>query len=125
MNKTSEFKHPNKESLDLIREKSLQKDVKLSSAERLALDEVYHDITGRFINKGCTNGCIEQAMKIVSNYIKYHEPKGDKATKVKKIQNDEPEDELMQFKLKELREMYPEIKATSKEDFIKQVRQDD
>lgn len=65
-------KEVSKDSLNLIREKVLRKDCQLNEKETLAFKEVYHDITGHHVSKGC-QACIAQAMTSVYNYVTYHE----------------------------------------------------
>ena len=114
-----------------IREKILNRNFKLSTSERLEVEVLYLLIAKRKLARGCKD-CLGTAYKVITNYMSYHEPRKktvvEKETKVTKVvvkqKDDQRRAELMEWKLPELREMYPHIKAISKIDFINQLLAD-
>lgn len=56
-----------KNSFDLYEEIKAQSNSKLNDVDFLKLNEIYAEITGRPISKGCVN-CVLQAWLIVSNW---------------------------------------------------------
>jgi hypothetical protein len=119
-----------------VREKVLKRDMKLTAQERLEVEALYLLIGKRKLSKGCTD-CLKTAYQIIENWMTYHAPRKNtmppKATKVKSVKVEEaateeaateeiddllgevpaPANGLMGFKLRELREMYPEIAAAN------------
>jgi hypothetical protein len=108
-----------------LREKVLKRNLKLSAQERLEVEALYLIIAKRKLGKGCTD-CLNTAYKVIENYMTYYAPrkntappKQTKVTSVSTEANEElddllgeapaPSTGLLGFKLRELREMYPEI----------------
>lgn len=133
---TNEFN----EAIEALRTKVLAKEVMYSKDEFIKLQYVYSEINRvlfnrkRELKRGC-GGCIPSAVKIVGNYINQYpkEPKEGNAkvnrvniikeftTKDKKTGGIKKVD-IEELSLKELREIFPNIKSISKEGFLKQVK---
>lgn len=107
------------QSIELAKKEKL----KLSTSEFKQLSVDYHKITSKVL-KDC-GSCLNMAFKIVRNYIKLH----NKDANVKQEQpNPERKTVLVagekkweDMKLPELRKLFPEIKATKKDDFIEKI----
>lgn len=114
---------------ETIRVKVLKRDMKLTAQERLEIEALYLIIAKRKLAKGCTD-CLKTAYQIIENWMTFHAPRKNtappKATKVQTVKVEEieeiddllgeapaPANGLMGFKLRELREMYPEIAAAN------------
>jgi hypothetical protein len=133
MTKTG-FKLEAIESLNAIREKIAIRKYDFSKVELLHLEAVYAEITKqsmgkmKVLDKGCSS-CIASAANIVYNYITFHEPKEIEVEKILPVKDVETVivevsgNELEDLSLSELRELYPDIKATSVKRFIEKVRE--
>jgi hypothetical protein len=122
------------DSLNVIRQKVATRQIDFSKDELLHLEEVYIEIqkkaTGKtkVLDKGCSS-CIASAANIVYNYITFHEPKefsieeNIPSEDINIVLKEVAGDELDDLSLSELRELYPNIKSTSKEGFLKKVRE--
>lgn len=68
------------EGIELIKDKVFKGDTRLTSQERLVVEQVYFDITklstgkGKYLSKDC-QGCLPSVYKIIKNYVNYHMPK--------------------------------------------------
>lgn len=122
------------DSLNAIREKVSIRKNDFNKIELLNLAEVYAEITRKSMGKakvldvGCSS-CIASAANIVYNYITFHEPKeieveemlplDEVNTVIVEVSGNELED----LSLSELRQLYPDIKATSVKKFLEKVRE--
>src|SRR6186713_997747 len=110
------------DSLNAIRQKVTTRQTDFSKKELLQLEEVYIEIQEKrvgkknvILDKGCSS-CISSAANIVFNYITFHEPKEidiEKpipAEKVNVVVKEVSGNELQDLSLKELRQLYPNIK---------------
>ena len=111
------------EELDFIREKIARRALDYNENELQCMTIVYEQI-GKYYNqqyklkKGC-NSCVKDAMNIIYNYITFLEeptPTKEKNATITNIKID-----VSDLTLKQLRELYPEIKSTSKKGFIEQL----
>lgn len=132
--KSTNFKLESIDSLNAIREKVSIRKNDFNKHELLHLAEVYAEITQKSMGKakvldtGCSS-CIASAANIVYNYITFHEPKeieveemlplNEVNTVIVEVSGNELED----LSLSELRQLYPDIKATSVKKFIEKVRE--
>jgi|GEM_PF-5476260 len=123
------------DSLNAIRQKVTTRQTDFSKKELLQLEEVYIEIQEKrvgkknvILDKGCSS-CISSAANIVFNYITFHEPKEidiEKpipAEKVNVVVKEVSGNELQDLSLKELRQLYPNIKARSVKEFIHELKQ--
>ena len=86
--------------------------------EEIALLEImFFEMTGRPAGKGCGRMCAT-TLVLCQNYFKIYP-----TTEItEEVMIAEVED-YNNYSLKELREMFPSIKSTSKKDFIKQINE--
>lgn len=132
--KSTNFNLESIDSLNAIREKVSIRKNDFNKHELLHLTEVYAEITEKSMGKakvldvGCSS-CIASAANIVYNYITFHEPKeieveemlplDEVNTVIVEVSGNELED----LSLSELRQLYPDIKATSVKKFIEKVHE--
>ena len=132
--KSTNFNLESIDSLNAIREKVSIRKNDFNKHELLNLAEVYAEITQKSMGKskvldmGCSS-CIASAANIVYNYITFHEPKeieveemltlDEVNTVIVEVSGNELED----LSLSELRQLYPDIKATSVKKFLEKVRE--
>lgn len=124
------------DSLNAIRQKVSTRQTDFNKRELDQLEEVYAEIQEKFVrkknvtlDKGCAS-CISSAANIVFNYISFHEPKTIEIEKplptekanivIKEVTGKELED----LSLKDLRKLYPNIKARSVKEFIHELKQE-
>lgn len=132
--KEQNFKLESIDSLNAIREKVSIRKNDFNKIELLNLAEVYAEITSKSMGKakvldvGCSS-CISSAANIVYNYITFHEPKEINIEEIKPLNEvnvvvvEVSGNELEDLSLSELRQLYPEIKATSVKKFLEKVRE--
>lgn len=132
--KEQNFKLESIDSLNAIREKVSIRKNDFNKTELLQLAEVYAEITSKSMGKakvldtGCSS-CISSAANIVYNYITFHEPKEINIEEIKPLDEvntvivEVSGNELEDLSLSELRQLYPEIKATSVKKFLEKVRE--
>lgn len=132
--KEQNFKLESIDSLNAIREKVSIRKNDFNKIELLNLAEVYAEITSKSMGKakvldtGCSS-CIASAANIVYNYITFHEPKEIDIEQIKPLDEvnvvvvEVSGNELEDLSLSELRQLYPEIKATSVKKFLEKVRE--
>lgn len=132
--KEQNFKLESIDSLNAIREKVSIRKNDFNKTELLQLAEVYAEITSKSMGKakvldtGCSS-CISSAANIVYNYITFHEPKEINIEQIKPLDEvntvivEVSGNELEDLSLSELRQLYPEIKATSVKKFLEKVRE--
>lgn len=71
------------DSYEEIKEQS--NNIKLSDVDYLKLNEIYAEITGRPISKGCVN-CVQQAWLIVNNWAdKFYNATAEKYIKIQPV----------------------------------------
>lgn len=132
--KKQNFKLESIDSLNAIREKVSIRKNDFNKHELLHLAEVYAEITKESMGKakvldvGCSS-CIASAANIVYNYITFHEPKEIEVEEMIPLDDanivivEVSGNELEDLSLSELRQLYPEIKATSVKKFLEKVRE--
>ncbi len=106
------------QSIELAKKENL----KLSTSEFKQLTIDYDKITGRVL-KDCGT-CLAMAFKIVRNYVNLHNPKEIKEEEKAPDRRTvlvAGEKNWEDMKLHELRKLFPEIKATKKDEFIKKI----
>ena len=118
------FKIDSTEELEFIRTKVSTRQLDYNEQELLCLTQVYKEIGKHYgqnysLNKSCSS-CIKEAMNIVYNYVTFLEEK-EQPIPTKKANVTTVQTNLEDLTLKQLRELYPDIKSTSKKGFIKQI----
>lgn len=106
------------ESIEL----SQKETVKLTDSQFKQLTIDYDKITGKVLND--CGSCLNMAFKIVRNYINLHntnevkkeEPKAESKTVL--VAGEKNWEDM---KMPELRKLFPEIKAISKDEFIQKI----
>lgn len=127
-----QFKVQSKEAVNVLRERALKMDGKsLTTVELTLLQEFKNEIEKRLgtrqrpLDTSCSS-CIMTELKRLKNYIENHEPRNEEqpveiteevGLEIE-VELDLDEDTLRGMKLKELRNLYPEIKATSVDTFV-------
>ena len=71
------------DSFEKVKQTIIDRKVKTTDSEMLLLNEVYAEITGKPINKGCT-GCMITVYQILNNWFEQFYDKQPKEVVVKK-----------------------------------------
>jgi hypothetical protein len=77
------------DSFEKVKQTIIDRKVKTTDSEMLLLNEVYAEITGKPINKGCT-GCMITAYQILNNWFEQFYDKQPKEAEVKKTRVRKP-----------------------------------
>lgn len=121
-----------KEAIEINRTRALNMDSRgMTNVELNALQEFQNAVEKALkqrqapLDRTC-NSCIMHVLRSLKNYIEYYEPKNDEepveiteeiGLEVE-VELELDEETLRGMKLKELRNLYPDIKATSVNDFV-------
>ena len=76
-------------SFEKVKQTIIDRKAKTTDSEMLLLNEVYAEITGKPINKGCT-GCMITAYQILNNWYEQFYNKQPKEVEVKKTRVRKP-----------------------------------
>ena len=76
-------------SFEKVKQVIIDRKVKVNDSEMLLLNEVYAEITGKPINKGCT-GCMITVYQILNNWFEQFYNKQPKEVEVKKTRVRKP-----------------------------------
>ena len=76
-------------SFEKVKQTIIDRKVKVNDSEMLLLNEVYAEITGKPINKGCT-GCMITVYQILNNWYEQFYDKQPKEVEVKKTRVRKP-----------------------------------
>ena len=76
-------------SFEKVKQTIIDRKVKTTDSETLLLNEVYAEITGKPINKGCT-GCMITVYQILNNWFEQFYDKQPKEVEVKKTRVRKP-----------------------------------
>ena len=77
------------DSFEKVKQTIIDRKVKVNDSEMLLLNEVYAEITGKPINKGCT-GCMITVYQILNNWFEQFYDKQPKEVEVKKTRVRKP-----------------------------------
>jgi hypothetical protein len=77
------------DSFEKVKQTIIDRKVKVNESEMLLLNEVYAEITGKPINKGCT-GCMITVYQILNNWFEQFYDKQPKEVEVKKTRVRKP-----------------------------------
>jgi hypothetical protein len=77
------------DSFEKVKQVIIVRKIKTTDSEMLLLNEVYADITGKPINKGCT-GCMITVYQILNNWYEQFYDKQPKEVEVKKTRVRKP-----------------------------------
>jgi len=77
------------DSFEKVKQTIIDRKVKVNDSEMLLLNEVYAEITGKPINKGCT-GCMITVYQILNNWFEQFYNKQPKEVVVKKTRVRKP-----------------------------------
>lgn len=77
------------DSFEKVKQTIIDRKVKTNESEMLLLNEVYVEITGKPINKGCT-GCMITVYQILNNWYEQFYDKQPKEVEVKKTRVRKP-----------------------------------
>ena len=77
------------DSFEKVKQTIIDRKVKVNENEMLLLNEVYAEITGKPINKGCT-GCMITVYQILNNWFEQFYDKQPKEVEVKKTRVRKP-----------------------------------
>jgi hypothetical protein len=77
------------DSFEKVKQTIIDRKVKVNDSEMLLLNEVYAEITGKPINKGCT-GCMITVYQILNNWYNQFYDKQPKEVEVKKTRTRKP-----------------------------------
>lgn len=77
------------DSFEKVKQVIIDRKVKVNDSEMLLLNEVYSEITGKPINKGCT-GCMITVYQILNNWFEQFYDKQPKEEVVKKTRVRKP-----------------------------------
>jgi hypothetical protein len=76
-------------SFEKVKQTIIDRKVKVNDSEMLLLNEVYAEITGKPINKGCT-GCMITVYQILNNWFEQFYDNQPKEVEVKKTRVRKP-----------------------------------
>lgn len=77
------------DSFEKVKQTIIDRKAKVNESEMLLLNEVYAEITGKPINKGCT-GCMITVYQILNNWYEQFYAKQPKEVEVKKTRVRKP-----------------------------------
>ena len=77
------------DSFEKVKQTIIDRKVKVNESEMLLLNEVYAEITGKPINKGCT-GCMITVYQILNNWFEQFYASQPKEVEVKKTRVRKP-----------------------------------
>jgi len=77
------------DSFEKVKQTIIDRKVKVNESEMLLLNEVYAEITGKPINKGCT-GCMITVYQILNNWFEQFYVSQPKEVEVKKTRVRKP-----------------------------------